>query len=260
MQSFFFKRHVLVTGGGRGIGGAIADRFASLGAEISLVGRDRETLHLKAEDLRARHGISVHICSADISDHAQVTEAFLSCEQTFGPVEFLINNAGLVESAPFHKTGVTVWDKMIGINLNGVYYCTSHVIPKMLESGFGRVVNIASTAGLVGYRYVSAYCAAKHGVVGLTKALALETAGRGITVNAICPGYTDTDLISVAAQNIAQKTKQSESQVKETFVSNVPQGRFIQPTEIASATVWLCEQEQESITGTTINISGGEVL
>ncbi|MCB0354578.1 MAG: SDR family oxidoreductase [Bdellovibrionales bacterium] len=260
MTLIFQNRHVLVTGGGRGIGAAIASQFAALGASLSLIGRNKKVLEEKAAELNGEFGIHVFSYSADVSDHAQVIEAFDAAENQHGQIEFLINNAGQVESAPFSKTTSELWRKMVGINLDGVYFGTSYVIPKMLESGFGRVVNIASTAGLTGYRYVSAYCAAKHGVVGFTKALALETAGKGITVNAVCPGYTDTDLVSEAAGVIAGKTQQTVEEIKQGFVKGIPQGRFVRPQEVAAAVSWLCEDSQGSITGATINISGGEIL
>ena len=260
MTDLFQNRHVLVTGGGKGIGAAISSQFAALGANLSLIGRKRELLEEQAQVLKKEFGVQVFCHSADVSNHAQVIEAFDAAENQYGKIEYLINNAGQVESAPFSKTTSELWRKMIGVNLDGVFYGTSYVLPKMLEGGFGRIVNIASTAGLTGYRYVSAYCAAKHGVVGFTKALALETAGKGITVNAVCPGYTDTDLVSEAAGVIAGKTQQTVEEIKQGFVKGIPQGRFVRPQEVAAAVSWLCEDSQASITGTTINISGGEIL
>ena len=163
------------------------------------------------------------------------------------------------ESAPLHRTDEAMWQRMIAVNLTGTYHCIHSVLPSMLAAGFGRIINIASSAGQVGYPYVAAYCAAKHGVIGLTRALALETAARGITVNAVCPGYTDTAIVRDAVRNIRAKTGRSEEDALASLVRSNPQGRLVQPAEVANAVTWLCLPGSESVTGQSIAVSGGEV-
>jgi NAD(P)-dependent dehydrogenase (short-subunit alcohol dehydrogenase family) len=174
-------------------------------------------------------------------------------------VAVLVNNAGQAESAPFARTDLALFQRMVAVNLTGTFLCSREALPDMLAKGSGRIVNIASTAGLVGYAYVSAYCAAKHGVVGLTRALALETAKRGITVNAVCPGYTETDIVRDAVANIVSKTGKTEAEARETLTARNPQGRMVQPEEVADAVLWLASPGAAAITGQAISVSGGEV-
>jgi len=247
-------KHAVVTGGGRGIGSAIASALAQHGASVTLMGRDRTRLESRARELAA---LAV---TADIADADSVAQAFTRAISAAGPVHILVNNAGAAASAPFVRTELALWRQMLEVNLTGTYLCCKQVLPGMLESGFGRVVNIASTAGLTGYPYVTAYCAAKHGVVGLTRALALETARRNVTVNAVCPGYTETDLLGDAIANIVRTTGKSEDEARAALLSRNPQRRLMQPEEVANAALWLCLPGAEAITGQAIAVAGGELL
>ncbi len=176
-----------------------------------------------------------------------------------GPITLLVNNAGQAESAPFAKTSLELWQRMLAVNLTGSFLCAQAALPDMLQAGWGRIVNIASTAGLKGYAYVAAYSAAKHGVIGLTRSLALEVAKKGITVNAVCPGYTDTDILRDSIANVVAKTGRSADDARAEFAAGNPQGRIVQPHEVADAVRWLCGDGASSITGQSISVSGGEV-
>ncbi len=253
-------RHALVTGGNRGIGAAIAGRLASLGADLTLVARDQAALDGAAAKIASDHGGQVATAAADVTDRPALEAAFEAARRAHGEIAILINNAGAAASAPFKRTDAELWNSMIEVNLGSVYHCTSLALPAMLEAGYGRIVNVASTAGLTGYAYVTAYCAAKHGVVGLTRALALEVARKGITVNAVCPGYTETDMTARTIANIVGKTGCSEDEARAQLTVHSPQGRLIQPAEVASTVAWLTLAEQASITGQAIAIAGGEIL
>ena len=249
-------RHAVVTGGGRGIGAAVAQALAEQGARVTLLGRDAQRLQSQAAALGERVRSDV----ADVTDASALERAFQAARAAFGPVDILVNNAGAVRTQPFHRTERTVWDEMLAINLTGTYLCTQQALPGMLQRNFGRIVNIASTAGLKGYPYVTAYCAAKHGVIGLTRALALETARTNITVNAVCPGYTDSDIVREAVGKIASKTGRSAEQALSAIVAANPQQRLVRPEEVANAVVWLCLPGADSVTGQAISVSGGEVM
>ena len=250
-------RHVVVTGASRGIGADIAAALAADGARVSLVGRDAALLTAVAVRLGgAEHAIPI---VADVSDAASVKEAFATARRQFGPVHILVNNAGQAAAAKFTDTDETLWHRIIGVNLTGTYLCTREAVPDMLQAGFGRVVNIASIAGLRGAAYISAYATSKHAVIGLTRSLALEYATRNITVNAVCPGYTDTDMVKRAVDNIMKKTGRSESEAMATLTATNPQGRLIAPAEVSNTVLWLCRPGTESVTGQSIVIAGGEV-
>ena len=225
-------RHAVVTGGSRGIGLAIASLLAEHGARISIVSRTRGT-------------------PADITDEEQVRRAFAACRESNGPIEILVNNSGIAESAPLKRTDRAMWDRIIATNLTGTFLCTREAIPDMIAAGWGRIVNMASTAGLGGAPYLSAYCASKHGVVGFTRAVAAELAKNGITVNAICPGYTETDMMQRTLANITARTQKSESEARELLALSNPGGRIATVEEVALEVLELIEGEQ---TGTTVII------
>ncbi len=248
------NHHVFITGGGTGIGLATALALAPTGARFTLVGRDRARLDKAAEQLPQACAIQ-----CDVSNESSVLAAFDSARGCYGPVDILINNAGITPSAPLHQMDLATWNEVLAINLTGAFLCSRAALTDMYASGWGRIVNVASVAGLTGGAYISAYCASKHGMVGLTRALAKETAKRGVTVNAVCPGYVDTDIVTRAAANIAGKTKLSEDEARKALYAGNPQGRLIQPEEVASAIAWLCSDGAAATNGAAIPITGGEV-
>ena len=249
-------RHVVVTGAARGIGAAIARSMAAEGARLSLMGRRREPLQQLADTLAGEHAVVV----ADVGDAQAVAAAFAQARAALGPVAILVNNAGQAESAPFQKTSLDLWQRMLAVNLTGSFLCAQAALPDMLQAKWGRIINIASTAGQKGYPYVSAYVAAKHGVVGLTRSLALEVAKKGVTVNAVCPGYTETDILRESIANVVAKTGRSEEEALAEFAAGNPQQRIVQPEEVADAVRWLCGEAAGSINGQSISVSGGEVM
>ena len=250
-------RHALITGASRGIGADIAAALAADGARVSLLGRDIARLTAVAAGLGgADHALPI---AADVTDAASVKEAFAAARRHFGPAHLLVNNAGQAAAATFANTDEALWHRILGVNLTGTYLCTRQAVPDMLQAGFGRIVNIASIAGLRGGAYISAYAASKHAVIGLTRSLALEYARRNITVNAVCPGYTDTDIVKRAIDNIVQKTGRSESEALASLTATNPQGRLIAPAEVSHTVLWLCRPGTESVTGQSIVIAGGEV-
>ena len=251
--SYFSDQHAVITGGASGIGEAIAERLAETGMRITLMGRNPERLSATADRLAATSQ------QVDITDPESVRQGFSAAMQANGPISILVNNAGSAESSPFSKLDQGMWDRMLAVNLTGTYLCTREVIDKMSRAGFGRIINIASTASQKGYAYVSAYCAAKHGVLGLTRALALEMARKGVTVNAVCPGYTDTDLVARSLDTIVESTGMSREQALAELVKNNPQGRLIQPQEVAETVIWLCRENSASINGQAIAVAGGEI-
>ena len=240
-------KHALVTGGARGIGAAITQTLVAHGARVTILGRG-----LSPD--------SAEYVRADVTDPEAVAQAFDQARKRSGPIDILVNNAGQASSAPFLKTDLALWRRMMAVNLDGTFHCIQAALPGMLESGWGRIVNIASTAGIAGYSYVAAYCAAKHGVVGLTRALALELATKGVSVNAVCPGFTETDMLKETVANITAKTGRTPEQARAELAARNPQKRLIQPAEVANAVAWLCLPGSEAITGQTIAVAGGEVM
>lgn len=249
------NKHALITGGGRGIGVAIARSLDAEGARITLLGRTLELLELTKESLN-----EAQVMKADVTDSETIGIVFEQAINNFGGVDILINNAGVAESAPFEKTSLGTFQHMLDVNLTGTFLCTQAALSSMKEQAWGRIVNIASTAGLKGYAYVSAYCASKHAVIGLTRSLALELAKSKITINAICPGYTETEMLDRSIENITQTTGKTEEEAKRLLSANNPQNKLIQPEEVAQTVRWLCEASSASITGQSIVVAGGEVM
>ncbi|MEQ8514844.1 MAG: SDR family NAD(P)-dependent oxidoreductase, partial [Chromatocurvus sp.] len=228
-------KHALITGAGSGIGAAIAIALASQGYRVSLLGRRLEALESTAREIG--EDARCQLLGCDVTDGEAVAAAFDTAAAGSGDIDVLVNCAGAAPASPFHKLSAAAWQQVLDVNLNGVFHCCSAVVPGMRSRGAGRIVNVASTASLKGYAYVSAYCAAKHGVLGLTRALALELASHGVTVNAICPGYSDTAIIHDAVAAIVDKTGRAEADALKTFTDANPQGRLIDPVEVADAVV-----------------------
>lgn len=241
----------LITGGGRGIGRAIALVFAQHGARVAVAARTREQVETVAQEI----GDNAIALVCDVSNPNQVTEIFADIKP-----DILVNNAGIAESSTFVNTTDDLWHRHIAINLSGTFYCTRAALPSMLERGWGRIINIASIAAKTGAPYVAAYTASKHGVLGLTRSLALEVANRGITVNAICPGYVDTEMVSRGIETITAKTGRSAEEALNALKKMSPQNRLTTPEEVAALALLLASDEGRGINGQGINIDGGSVL
>ncbi|MHB8178567.1 MAG: SDR family NAD(P)-dependent oxidoreductase [Vulcanimicrobiaceae bacterium] len=239
------ERHALVTGGSRGIGLAIARALAGRGARVTIVSRAAT---------RAVHVDGLTCIDADISEEAQLVRAFAQARSLHGPIEVLVNNAGIAESAPLSRTTTELWDRIIATNLTATFLGMREVVGEMRAAHFGRIVNVASIAGLGGAPYLAAYCAGKHGVVGLTRAAAAELADSGVTVNAVCPGYTRTEMMAQAVANIVRLTQVDARQAEQQLAATNPQGRLASVDEVAGAVLALCDGDQ---TGQCVVIPGG---
>jgi len=255
VQATLSGRHAVVTGASRGIGAAVAVTLARAGARVSLLGRDLTGLRRIASDIGSDDR-AVPL-AVDVTDPSAVTHTFVSARERFGPVHILVNNAGQAASAKFTDTSERLWHEIFATNVTGTFLCTREAVPDMLAADFGRIVNVASTAGLRGAPFISAYASSKHAVVGLTRSLALEFAPRHITVNAVCPGFVDTDIVTRATRDIAVKTGRSDSEARAALAALNPQKRLLEPQEVATAVLWLCGPGAETISGQTI-VLGGE--
>lgn len=241
--------HVVITGGGTGVGAEVAQQFARAGYAVTIMGRTEATLQAQ--------GLSYQVC--DVTDVASVAAAFDAARAQLGPITVVVANAGAATSVPFAKMTAADLTSMIDVNLGGVFNVWQAAFPDMKAAGTGRMIAIASTAGLKGYAYVSGYCAAKHGVVGLTRALAQELAATGITVNAICPGFIETPMLERSIANIVDKTGLTAEDAARSLTKGNPQRRFIQTDEIAGTALWLCSDAARSVNGQALSISGGEI-
>lgn len=246
-------KHALVTGGGSGVGRAIALALAGAGIDVTICGRREAELTEVAGENDRIFGIA-----ADVTDEAAMAALYQRAQAARGPFDIVVANAGMAGSAPAHKTALSDWQRTLDVNLTGAFLTVKPALAGMAVRKTGRIVFIASTAGLKGYAYVAPYVAAKHGVVGLMRALAAETAKSGVTVNAVCPGFVETEMLEESIQRIIEKTGRSVEQARSSLASTNPQGRFIQPDEVAAAVLWLCGDAAQSITGQAISISGGE--
>lgn len=253
MTNLSASRHALVTGGGRGIGRAVAAALSGAGVRVTILGRDRAVLDRAVSD-----GIAQAAAVADVTDRAAVGAAIADAAAR-RPIDILVANAGAAESAPFDRSDAALFRRMLDVNLMGVVHVAQAVLPQMKARRHGRIVAVASTAGLKGYAYVSAYAAAKHAVVGLVRSLALEVATHGITVNAVCPGFTDTDLVAGSIATIMRKTGRSRAEAVAELAKHNPQGRLVTSQEVADAVLWLCGDGASAVTGQAIAVAGGEL-
>ena len=241
------RRHVVITGGGRGIGAEIARRFSAAGDRVTVMARTRDEVEKVADEIGG-YGVR-----CDVGEPASVEAAFMAA----GPADVLVNCAGVARSSPVLKTDVRVWEEHLKVNLTGAFLCSLKVLPFMASRNKGRIINVASVAGLKGYPYLAAYCASKHGLVGLTRALAAEYADKGVTVNAVCPGYVESPLLTQSIQNIVEKTGRTPDEVRMGLEAMSPQNRFFEASEVASMALFLASDEARGVNGQALAICGG---
>ena len=244
------RHHAFVTGGASGIGLAVTKALAAAGARVTIASRNIDRINEVADEIEGVSGVAL-----DVSDPDSIATVF----EAAGPINILVNNSGIAMAAPFHKITLDEWSKIMDVNLRGVFLCMQAALPSMRERDSGRIINIASTAGLKGYAYIAAYAASKHGVIGMTRALALELALTGITVNCVCPGFTDTAMAADAVANITGKTGRSEAEALAELTKNNPQQKLVAPEEVADTVMWLCEDSSRSMNGQAIAVAGGEI-
>jgi NAD(P)-dependent dehydrogenase (short-subunit alcohol dehydrogenase family) len=250
-----------ITGGGRGIGRAVAFAFAREGARVAVAARTVQQVEQAAAEINETFATKALAVVCDVSDAESVRRAFETVGERFGGgVEILVNNAGIAESAPLVKTSDELWQRHLAVNLTGTFFCARAALPAMIARGWGRIINVASIAGKTGAPYIAAYTASKHGVLGLTRSLALEVALKGITVNAICPGYVETEMARQAINNISGKTGKSEAEARDVLNRMSPQNRLVTPEEVAALALLLASEEGRGINGQAINVDGGSVL
>ena len=258
--NFLRSKHAIVTGGGRGLGRTIAAELAAAGANVTVMGRASNDLESSSSDLSSRFGVDARAVQCDVTDEDSISVAFASATDAMGPVHILVNNAGQARSAPFAETALDMWRHTLDVNLTGSFLCTKAVLPEMMRSLNGRIVNVASTAALRGYSGLSAYCASKHGVLGMTRALALEVAKLGITVNAVCPGYTEGGMSDQAIKAIMTHRNVGADEALTILTRNNPLRRLTTQEEVATTVAWLCSPDSSAITGQAIAVAGGEVM
>jgi len=255
------NRIALITGGGRGIGRAIALAYAAEGADVVVAARTAAQVESVAQEITSQFPVKALALACDVSDVSSVEEMFQQTQKSFGrSPDILVNNAGIAESAAITKTDDALWQKHLAINLSGSFYCTRAALPSMIDRGWGRIINIASIAGKTGAPYIAAYSASKHGMLGLTRSTALEVAAKGITANAICPGYVDTEMTTRGVENITRKTGRSADEAMATIRKMSPQNRLVTSEEVAALALLLASEEGFAINGQAINVDGGSVL
>ncbi len=255
-ERFLEDRHAVVTGGGRGIGAAIADSLARAGANITLMGRTTALLEHQVQHIESTHGVRATAMTVDVTDELTIARAFATASEQLGAPYVLVNNAGQAEGAPFIETTRELWDRLLAVNLTSAFVCTKQVVAAMIAARTGRVVNIASTAGLRGAPRITAYSASKHGLIGFTRSLALELAKLGVTVNAVCPGYADTEMSQRTVATIAANTGKTPEEALAMISRTNAFGRLVTPQEVARAVTWFCSPDAEGVTGQALVIGG----